>query len=148
LISGEIEANRLMVSRIEQFLEEEQRRAKKIDALAILLKDPDLTDFVAKLTGETQHAAAPIPSRNGKRHRGKVPDGVTSAIRNIGPELPHPFTVHDVVAGLTAKGFRFKRKALEQVRDSLYFIVREEGSKFRVLEQGKAGKLSKYEYLA
>jgi hypothetical protein len=134
-----------MPTRIEQVLESEQRRAKKVEMLIGLLRDPDLSDVVGRLIEETPHSKPSTASSNG--HLPVKPGAITEAIRAVATKLPNPFTIHDAVDVLTREGFKFTRKAKDQVRDSLYFIVREPDTKFRVIEVGRAGKLSRYEYV-
>lgn len=133
-----------MSGRIEQLLESEQRRAKKVETLLALLRDPEIGDVVQRLLDETPRPNTTKPPRNG--HLQVPPGAITHALRTVGPKLPNPFTIHDAVDVLTRDGFKFTRKATDQVRDSLYFIVREANTNFRVVEAGRAGKLSQYAY--
>ncbi len=146
-----------MSDRIAQIFEFEERRAKKIESLAALLRDPELKDVVARLVGEAQSpppqqvptsAVAPLP-RPGKRRKSQpYSKGVTAKLRSIGPQLPRPFTVPDVVDFLAGAKFQFPQNRVpkEAVRDALYFMVKD-GDTYRIVEQGGAGKHSKYEYV-
>jgi hypothetical protein len=134
-----------MQSRFAEFLQSEERRAKKVESLIALLRDPEMSEVVDKLFGEAPQMPA-MPT-NGNGHHAQLPKGMTAAIRAIGPRLPKPFTIHDVVQLLTAEGFEFTRNPIDMVRDTIYFVVREEGSKFKVIESGRGGRLSQYEYL-
>jgi hypothetical protein len=133
-----------MQSRVTEFLQSEERRVKKVESLIALLRDPEMTDVVNKLFGEAP--TMPV-SPNGNGHHHTVPRGITAAIRASGPRLPKPFTIHDVVQLLTADGFQFSRTPIDMVRDTLYFVVREPESKFKVIESGRGGRLSQYEYV-
>jgi hypothetical protein len=134
-----------MSVRIEQLLESEQRRAKKVETLLALLRDPEISDVVARLLDETPRPVTIKPSSNGQLQ--VAPGAITQALRAVGPKLPNPFTIHDAVDVLTKDGFKFTRKPTDQVRDSLYFIVREPDTRFHVLEAGRAGRLSQYAYV-
>jgi hypothetical protein len=132
-----------MSGRIEQVLESEQRRAKKVETLLALLRDPELSDVVGRLIDETPRPQA-VAAKNG--HLALVPGEISAALRAVGPKLLRGFTIHDAVRVLAEQGYAFTRKPTDQVRDSLYFLVREDQPIFRVLEAGRAGKLSTYEY--
>jgi hypothetical protein len=105
-----------MTKRADSILEVEDR-AKKLEALAALLRDPALDDVVSKLFGET-HASATI---NLSPHRkcDSLPTAITGAIREVASELPEPFTATDVVRRLKERQFVFRRPALEATRDAL-----------------------------
>lgn len=145
-----------MPDRIAQIFEFEERRAKKVESLAALLRDPELRDVVTRLIGEAQSSAPPRPatsamlprSKPSKRRKSQpYSKGVTAKLRAIGPKLPRPFTVPDVVEFLAGANFQFppNRVPKEAVRDALYFMVKD-GDTYRVVEQGGAGKHGKYEY--
>jgi hypothetical protein len=151
-----------MFDRVAEVLQSEERRAKKVESLIALFRDPDLQDVVARLTASTPmpasvhtsiYTAAPVkPMRRSKpaKRSKKQPysNGVTAKLRSIGPQLPRPFTVPDVVDLLAREEFRFpsNRVPKEAVRDALYFMVKDEDT-YRVVEQGGAGKHGKYEFM-
>jgi hypothetical protein len=129
-------------------MESEQRRQKKIADLLALLRDPEIAGAVAKLVEEIPQAAAvPAPMTNGNGHHSTVAVGPTEAIRQVGPEMPERFTVYDLVEKLRERGFIFKRSPQDVVRDSLAFITKQRNAKFRLVEPGKGGRLSKYEFV-
>jgi hypothetical protein len=146
-----------MSDRIAQIFEFEERRAKKVESLAALLRDPELKDVVSRLIGEAQLSppqqvpkpAIPPRSKPSKRRKGQPSSaGVTAKLRSIGPQLPRPFMVPDVVELLAGANFHFppNRVPKEAVRDALYFMVKD-GDTYRVVEQGGAGKHGKYEFI-
>jgi hypothetical protein len=130
-----------MAIRTDSILELEDR-AKKIEALAALLRDPALDDVVSKLFGETHASATTNPSPH--RNCDSLPTAITEAIREVASELPQPFTVTDVVRRLKERQFVFRRSALDATRDALYRLSRGKRSTFRILEIGQGGKPNKY----
>lgn len=138
-----------MANRFEEVLESEQRKAKKIEALYALIRDPDLAEIVKKLQGESQPSVVRAAA-NG-HHRPPVKSAsegnITAAVRELGPRLPKPFTVDDILKTLESDKFPFRREDhLDAVRDAIYFIVRKPNSPYRIVEQGVAGSISKYEF--
>jgi len=140
-----------MAGRIEDLLVVEQRRPKKVEALVALLRDPDLADFVTKLFGadfvtklfgET-FGRASTETASTNRHN-PLPTAIRHAIRAIAGELPKPCTGRDIIQQLKARNFVFNRNPEDAVRDALYFLARGEGAIFRIVEEGKGGKPSKY----
>jgi hypothetical protein len=147
-----------MPDRIAQIFEFEERRAKKVESLAALLRDPELRDVVSRLIGEAQSPApqplptpaiTPRPRPNKRRKSQPYSSGVTAKLRSIGPQLPRPFTVPDVVDFLAGANLQFppNRVPKEAVRDALYFMVKDNDT-YRLVEQGGAGKHGKYEFVA
>jgi hypothetical protein len=145
-----------MSDRISQIFEFEERRAKKVESLKALLRDPELKDVVALLIGEVQsplpqqpvQARTPSPKPAKRRKSQPYSNGVTAKLRSIGPKLPRPFVVPDAVGFLLGEGFQFppQRVPKEAVRDALYFMVKDNDT-YRIVERGGAGKLGKYEYM-
>jgi hypothetical protein len=130
-----------MAIRTDSILELEDR-AKKIEALAALLRDPALDDVVSNLFGETHANATTNPFSH--RKCDSLPTAITEAIRGVASELPQPFTVTDVVRRLQERQFVFRRSALDATRDALYRLSRGKRSTFRILEIGQGGKPNKY----
>ena len=134
-----------MSRRTESILELEDR-AKKIECLASLLRDPALNDVVAELFGERQLGVATNPSAlRGPSSSSAV---LTETIRGIARELPQPFTASDVVRRLKERQFVFRRAALRAVQDALYRLSRGKRGVFRILETGQGGKPSKYSLIS
>ena len=130
-----------MTTRTDSILELEDR-AKKIEALAALLRDPALDDVVSKLFGETQ-----MTTRDKTLLHSNVnssPGGLRGAICRIADELPSTFTATDVVRALEKREFAFRRSALDAVRDSLYALTHENHARLRIVEMGRAGKPNRY----
>jgi hypothetical protein len=135
-----------MADRIENLLEVEQRRAKKVEALVALLRDPELADFVTKLFGGAfGRAGAETTSTNGHH---PLPTAIRHAIRAIAGELPRPCIGRDIIHQLKARNFVFNRNPEDAVRDAMYVLARGEGRIFRIVEEGKGGKPSKYQLLS
>jgi hypothetical protein len=144
-----------MPTRLEEFVEQQERRRQKIATLLDLLRDPDLADVVAKLVEETPRPNAEAinvaTNGNGNGHHvaavAGLPSGATEAIRMLGPYLPRPFTIHDVIEQLDARGYKYARdKKADVVRDAIYFMMRGKNNPFRVVKRGEHGALSTYEY--
>ena len=133
-----------MPNRIEEVLQAEQRRAKKVEALVELLRDPDLADFVAKLTGEAAPAIRPARSKAVQLPLPGRSTGIREAIVDAARMLPQPFAVSDIVDFLTRQGFPFTRKSTDATRDALYFMIRDANPGFRVKVRGRAGNPSTY----
>lgn len=129
-----------MAKRTESILELEDR-AKKIEALAALLRDPALDDVVSKLFGETRVSTTANPSPY------HLPAALAEAIRAIASELPQPFTTSDVVTRLKEMQFVFRRPALEATRDALYRLSRGKRRTFRILEIGQGGRPNRYQLI-
>ena len=133
-----------MIGRVEEVLASEERRAKKVESLVALLRDPDLTDFVARLMAENPPSSHANTNSNGHvRRPGPNPDGVTAKLRALAGRLPKPFTVSDAVGLLTQGGFAFTRRPEDAVRDALYFMVRDHDT-FRIAQKGRGSKPQKY----
>ena len=135
-----------MPSRIDELVATAQRKAQKVEQFIALLKDPDIADLVAELTGERMSVLVPEHPHNGHVPNSYIPS-VTAAIRALAPHLPRPFTIPVLVDTLKRQSFTFSRPPLEAVRDAVYFLARGKNPIFSVVEQGTGGKLSKYEYV-
>jgi hypothetical protein len=134
-----------MMSRVEEVLASEERRAKKVETLVALLRDPDLSDVVARLVAENPQTHSPNGNGNGNSRRpGPNPNGVTAKLRGAASRLPKPFVVADAVNLLTADGFEFPRNAYASVRDALYFMVRDHDT-FRIAQKAKGKRPQKYQ---
>jgi hypothetical protein len=131
-----------MARRTDQIMELEDR-AKKLEALAALLRDPSLNDVVSELFSETDTHAAPKPLPN----LASSPGAITESIRKIASELPQPFTASEVVRRLKERQFVFRRSALDTTRDALYRLSRGKQRVFRILEAAQGGKPNKYELI-
>jgi hypothetical protein len=130
-----------MAVKTDNILELEDR-AKKLEALVALLRDPALSDAVAKLFGDTQVSSTAIPTQYRNPHSSAA--ALTEAIREVAAELPRPFTASDVVGQLKQRQFVFRRPALDATRDCLYRLSRGKRRIFRILEMRQAGKPNKY----
>lgn len=135
-----------MTNRIEQVLQAEQRRAEKVKALVELLRDPDLADFVSKLTGEAPSVARSVGPKAVQLPSPGRSSGIREAILDAARRLPQPFGVSDIVDLLTREKFPFTRKPNDQTRTALYFMIRDDNPGFRVKVQGRAGNPSTYEF--
>jgi hypothetical protein len=73
------------------------------------------------------------------------PNGLRSAICELGASLPPRFTAADVLVRLHARGFKFTGDPAAAVRDGMYALCRGKSPRFRVSEGGKGGKPNLYE---
>lgn len=145
-----------MTSRLEEFVARRERKAKKLAALVALLQDPELADDVADLLEERQQQSAQpaVAQRhvtagdsNGNGHRPALPPGITAALTMIGPLLPDPFTIRDAAGVLADHGYAFARDPINTVRDALYWAARVAQPRFHVVEAGKGGRPSSYQFI-
>lgn len=132
-----------MTNRVEAVIQKRQRVAEKTKTLILLLRDPELKEFVSELVGEQpMTSSGTVLPTNG---HGKLPSKVTPAIRLIATELPSPFTIPDVVQKLEERKFNFHgREPGDAARDAVYLMVKHQ-QLFRVVEQGKGGKPNTYD---
>jgi hypothetical protein len=145
-----------MPSRLEEFVARRERKARKLADLVALLQDPELADDVADLLQERQQSITPPiarrpiaePSSNGNGNHSALPPGITAALTAIGPALPDPFTIREAAEALTAGGYIFARDSINTVRDALYWATRADEPRFRVVEAGRGGRASTYQYIA
>jgi hypothetical protein len=133
-----------MTTRTDSILELEDR-AKKMEALAALLRDPALNEVVSKLFGEAQVSVTTNPSSRKPR---PLPVVLAEAIRMIAGELPGPFTASEVVSRLKERQFVFRRPALDATRDALYRLTHGKRRQLRIVEVGEAGKPNRYELVS
>lgn len=131
-----------MPNRIETLIETESRRAKKVEQLIALLRDPDVADFVAKLmVGEPSQPLVLTP---------QTPKGNPRSLRGIirDLELPTRFTSTDVLTRVEGKySFNGHDRAdkLRIVRDAIYNLSRGEGQVFRIVTPSTGGTEQVYE---
>ena len=148
---------------------EQQRRAVLADAKLEHLPDEDLViasgvrgvqatvEVEKAYFGGNQKAVAarpvvPHPSHGGPQSPERpvgATSGIGAEIKAIGPSLPKPFLITDVVERLQKQGFDFgSRFPADAVRDALYLQVKsKQNPSFKIVEQGVAGKPSKFQYI-
>lgn len=73
------------------------------------------------------------------------PNGLRSAICELGASLPPRFTAAEVLVQLQARGFKFTGDPAAAVRDGLYALCRGKSPRFRISEARKGGKPNLYE---
>jgi len=73
------------------------------------------------------------------------PNGLRSAVCELGASLPPRFTAADVLLQLQARGFKFTGNPAAAVRDGMYALCRGKSPRFRISETGKGGKPNLYE---
>lgn len=132
-----------MADRLQTILEAESKRARKIEQLVGLLRDPDVQDFVNKLFGGEQSA---LPIEHRSNGNGRQPRSLRAIIRAL-DGLPQRFTVMDVIAKLRSQNHNFgdvEPKVV--VRDALYTLSRPGAEQvYRVAVPSAGGSLNIYE---
>lgn len=116
-----------------------ERKARKVQQLIALLRDPELAEYTALLTGGTNG----IVSHAGKPRLEIEAGGVREAIRATLSVLPDRFTSADVCSLLKQRDYPFSSKdPLSSVRDQLHALYKQ--GEIRVVKQGKGGKPNVY----
>lgn len=127
-----------MTDRIQHLLDLETRRAKKVEQLIELLRDPDLAEVVGRLLADSQK---PLDVQH--RSNGPEPiDGLRITIMSL-DTLPAHFTSTQVVEALHARNHPFGTDPKAAVRDALYKLTTQ--GKVRIVKQGGGGILHVYE---
>ena len=136
-----------MPSRIDELVETAQRKARKVEQFIALLRDPDIADLVTELTREASTEASRNTTATNGHAVSTFSPSLTPQIRQLAPALPNRFTVNMLVDLLKRENFKFTRDPLEAVRDAVYFLARGENRIFEIVEQGRGGNPSFYEYI-
>lgn len=130
----------LSVEQVDKKIREHERQIEELRTVrAAILKFAE-TD--SSKNGASPSASAKKPIQRFPRLAPNA-TGLKDAI--LGLSLPASFTVENVIDGLQAKRFNFKKRDPKgSVRDCLYVLAKKKEG-IRLLQQGTGGKLSLYE---
>src|SRR6266567_7479732 len=105
---------------IDELVQLEERRGKKMPTLIALLRDPDLEDFVSKLL----NGHRPTEPQKPQAKTSGSATGLMAAIRAL-DNLPHRFTFLDVLQRVQKNNFDFRgADPKEAIRNAIYFLSR------------------------